>query len=68
MVPIGGDRDDWRAAFASANLAGCWAEGVDVADFRINWLKPKRVIKSAEQLEALTLAINAGVESRSPRG
>lgn len=52
VFPIGGDRDDWRAAFSTANLASCWSENVDVASCKINWLRSSGSIRTREQLEA----------------
>lgn len=40
VEPIGGDREDYRTAFATAGLAACWVEKPKVTDYLIDWWKP----------------------------
>lgn len=62
VEPIGDERDDWRAAFVGASLASCWAEGIEVENFKIDWLKERQQLPLEERLKCIVAAHNARID------
>lgn len=58
VEPVGDEREDWRVAFASAGLASCWADGVKVDSFKIDWLNQKPRLSLDDRLRCALEAHN----------